>query len=416
MATAALLRSGRGPMLPAGAGSSIGDCGSLSGGPLLDSRPTAAIHDFDPVAGVVTADAGVSLAAILERILPTHVLPAMGGALETTLGGAIATDLFGPNQHRRGSIGASVTEITLRRSDVAGAITLRQGSTLFAATVGGMGMTGLIERARLKVMAVPAAGTVRERAVRLPNLAAFFGDVGQEALEHEYAVAWIDGRARGRALGRGLLLLGDHGEAGWGAPAATASAMPPPGRPRHPLVRRVLDWAASAAGRMRTLPCGDFFLALGQGPRAGVLRHQCVIPAEAAERTVRALIAMAQAAGQPPELCLLQRLGESRSPALLGFGRPGTLLTLDLPTRGPQTLRLLDALDAEALGAGGAVNPATDRRMAAATFARSCPAWRAVEKARDPAIQSDFWRRTALALAAEETFARAFSRTAPPAT
>ena len=133
------------------------------------------------------------------------------------------------------------------------------------------------------------------------------------------------------------------------------------------------------------------------GPR-GLHQHQSVIPADAAPETVRRLLELAQAHGHASFLTVLKRLGPNRSPALMSFARPGYTLTLDFADRGAATLRLLDALDAVTLDAGGAVNPYKDSRMAPRTFARSFPEWARVEAARDPAIMSDFWRRTARVL------------------
>lgn len=410
----AALRSGRGPMLPFGAGRSYGDSCALAGGHLIDGRRDAVIHDFDPATGTITADAGVPLAALLARIAPTHILPVLPGTQFATLGGAIANDVHGKNHHRRGSFGAFVSEIILRRSDVAGAIRLKPGMALFAATVGGMGMTGRIERARLRVL--PVAGTdVRESATRLSCLEDYFARAEAADDAHEYAVAWIDSLARGKGFGRGHLIVGDHDpEGGVRPPRGPLARVPftPPASLLNGLSVRAFNaayfHAVPAAGRTRTVPCDAFFFPLDRvlewnrlyGPR-GLHQHQSVIPHDAAPQTVRRLLELAQEHGHASFLTVLKRLGPSRSAALMSFARPGYTLTLDFADRGTATLRLLDALDAVTLDAGGAVNPYKDRRMSAATFARSFPQWQRVEAARDPAILSDFWRRTARVLAGE---------------
>ncbi len=413
---AAQLRTGGGPMLPFGAGRSYGDSCSLADGVLLDGRPGAAIHDFDRSAGILTADAGVSLGALLARVAPTHILPVLPGTQFATLGGAIANDIHGKNHHRRGSFGAFVEEITLRRSDVAGAIRLRPGSALFAATVGGMGMTGRIERARLRVLKVPSTD-VRERTVRLTCLADYFARAEEADQTHEYAVAWIDSLARGKAFGRGHLIVGDHtGEGDARPPRGALARVPatPPVSLLNTVTLRAFNAAyfrrVPASGRTRIVPADAFFFPLDRilewnrlYGRRGLHQHQSVIPADAAPRTIPRLLAMAQEHGHASFLTVLKRFGANRSPALMSYARPGYTLTLDFADKGAATLRLLDALDAATLDAGGAVNPYKDRRMSAATFARSFPDWQRVEAARDPAIMSDFWRRTALALTEEAT-------------
>ncbi|MEM7695057.1 MAG: FAD-binding oxidoreductase [Pseudomonadota bacterium] len=406
---AALLR-GEEPVLPFGAGRSYGDSCTVAGGWLLDGRDGARVRAFDRESGRVTADAGVSLAALIAAVAPSHMPEVLPGTQFATLGGAIANDVHGKNHHRRGSFGAAVEAITLHRSDHKGALRLSRGDPLFAATIGGMGLTGRISSATVRVMAVPGQG-VAERASRFSCLEEYFERAGAADAAHEYAVAWIDSLATGRATGRGHLIVGDH-VAGADQPARGALArvpFTPPISALNGLSLRAFNAlylrSVSAAGRARTVPFDAFFFPLDRvlewnrlyGPR-GLHQHQSVIPLEAAPRVVPALLRAGQKHGQASFLTVLKRFGETRSPAVMSFARPGYTLTLDVPDRGAKTLALLGELDAITLDAGGAINPYKDKRMAAATFKHSFPRWGEVEALRDPAIVSDFWRRTALAL------------------
>ena len=162
---------------------------------------------------------------------------------------------------------------------------------------------------------------------------------------------------------------------------------------------------AEAGTSTRRVPFDAFFYPLDRisgwnrlyGPR-GLHQHQSVVPLEQGREAVPALIESARAHGHGSFLTVLKRFSALESPGLLSFAREGYTLTLDFPHRGEATLRLLDELDAIAIRAGGAINPYKDARMSAATFEASFPQWRALEAMRDPAIMSDFWRRTALAL------------------
>lgn len=401
-----------GQALPFGAGRTYGDSCTLADGPLVDARAGARIHGFDRAAGLLTADAGVSLGALMAAIAPDHMLPVVPGTQFATLGGAIANDIHGKNHHRRGSFGAHVTELVLRRSDT-GRTTLDPGDPLFAATIGGMGMTGLIERATLAVVAVPSQ-SVRQTTVRLSNLEDYFDRAEDADAEHEYAVAWIDSLAKGARLGRGHLIVGDH-EAPPAGAARARRRLPlsvpftPPLSALNTLTLRAFNALyhdrVPVGGTSAVVAPQPFFFPLDgigewnrlYGPR-GLHQHQSVLPFAHAREAVARMLRLTHEHRHGSFLTVLKRFGANRSPALISFSRPGVTLTLDFPNRGAPTLRLLEALDRVTLEAGGAVNPYKDRRMSPETFDRSMPRWREVEAVRDPAIVSDFWRRTALAL------------------
>jgi hypothetical protein len=203
--------SKRGGWLPFGNGRSYGDSCLNSGGTLIDSRRRKAIVAFDPDTGDLTAEAGVLLAEILDHVIPLgFFLPVTPGTAQVTLGGAIANDVHGKNHHRRGTFGRHVSALTLRTAG--GELKIcspSQNADLFQATIGGMGLTGLIATATVRMMRV-ASPDIRQRTVRFDSLDRYFEMIDEVDAAHEYSVAWIDQLATGARLGHGVLMAGDH--------------------------------------------------------------------------------------------------------------------------------------------------------------------------------------------------------------
>lgn len=410
----ALLKGGRATdasLLAYGNGRSYGDSCQNQAGAAVNMRTLNRIRGFNAESGVLEGDAGVLLSDIITHAAPYGFFPAVvPGTQFVTLGGAIANDVHGKNHHRRGTFGCHVESLTLLRSD---GKTYRCSASdnprLFAATIGGMGLTGLILSASIRLMRVHSLDIV-EKTTPFRDLGEFF-DLAEAADQaNEYAVAWIDQLAGGRNSGRGLLFTGNHAEHGSHAATRAGGNLAVPFQPPFNLLNRPFLTAFNAAYRWKkgraTVPRQtgylSFFFPLDgvrdwnrlYGPN-GLFQHQSVVPEEAARIAVPELLAAARRAGQGSFLTVLKRFGSIRSPALLSFPRPGYTLTLDFPNRGAATLALLGELDRITIAAGGAVNPYKDARMSAATFAASFADWPRLEALRDPAFMSDFWARTA---------------------
>lgn len=422
----ALLKSGAakpGSLIGYGNGRSYGDSCQNDAGMVVDMRPLDRIRSFNAETGVIEADAGVLLCDIIAHAAPYGFFPAVvPGTQFVTIGGAIANDVHGKNHHRRGTFGCHVESFTLLRSD---GRTYRCSDTdnahLFMATIGGMGLTGLILSASIRLMRVPSLDIV-EKVTRFRDLGEFFDLADAADRANEYAVAWIDQLAGGHGRGRGLLLTGNHAEHGSHAAALAGSRLSVPVRPPFNVLNRPFLTAFNAAYRWKKGRSSDarqagyqgFFFPLDgvrdwnrlYGPR-GLFQHQSVVPEVVARRAVPALLEAARRAGQGSFLTVLKRFGDVRSPALLSFPRPGYTLTLDFPNRGEKTLRLLAELDRITVEAGGAVNPYKDARMEPETFAASFPQWQRLEALRDPAFLSGFWARTAKKLDARRGAAEA---------
>lgn len=401
-----------------GNGRSYGDSCQAHSGTVVDMRGMSRILSFDPETGLLEAEAGVLLSDIIACAAPHGFFPAVvPGTQSVTLGGAIANDIHGKNHHRRGSFGRHVESLRLLRSDGR----IRQCSTssesrLFAATIGGMGLTGLILSATIRLMPVPSLD-VAETVARFRDLNEYF-DLAEAADEaNEYAVAWIDQLATGRKAGRGLLMTGNHAQHGARSARDSRTLLSVPFRlPVSVLNRTFLSvfnaayhWKKGRGAGLRQTSYQSFFFPLDgvgnwnrlYGPR-GLFQHQSVIPFGPAREAIPEMLAAAREARQGSFLTVLKRFGGVGSPALLSFPRPGYTLTLDFPNGGAPTLALLAELDRITIAAGGAVNPYKDARMGPATFAASFPDWHELESMRDPAFLSAFWARTALRLPAPD--------------
>ncbi|PWW03967.1 FAD/FMN-containing dehydrogenase [Hoeflea marina] len=413
--TGEFLASGPGAgFLPFGNGRSYGDSCHNDRGRIVPMQPGARIRSFDADTGVLEADAGVLLSEILMRVIPEgYFLEVTPGTAQVTLGGAIANDVHGKNHHLRGSFGRSVRSFVLLTGDgVPRTCSPMENPRLFAATIGGMGLTGFILTARIQLMRVPSAN-IRQMTQRFSHIDGYFDAIEAIDASHEYSVAWIDQLATGARTGRGVLMAGDHAEDG--GPAR----LPRPPRLSVPFVLPVnvlngltlsafnglyYGWAPSRP-TVSIVPWQGFFHpldAIGNwnrlyGPR-GLYQHQSVYPEADARDTTLRLLECARRHGHASFLTVLKRFGAVVSPGMMSFPRPGFTLTLDFANLGRRTVAMLDALDDIVLAAGGALNPYKDQRMRPSMFEASFPNWRDLEACRDPNIQSDFWRRTAMLL------------------
>lgn len=413
----ALLESGgavAGSLLGYGNGRSYGDSCLNRAGMLVDMRPMNRILSFDPGSGVIEVEAGAMLSDIIAHAAPHGWFPAVvPGTRFVTVGGAIANDIHGKNHHRKGTFGAHVLALELLRSDgMRHRLDSAAGSELFAATVGGMGLTGLILSARLRLMKVGSID-VEEKVSAFDSLDTYFDMAEAADLANEYAVAWVDQLAGGARAGRGLLITGNHAPGGAREAVLRRSRLSVPFTPPVSLLNRpslkafntLFHWRRARAAEPRLAGWEGFFFPLDAvgdwnrlyGPR-GLFQHQSAIPFETARQAIPEMLARSRKAGQASFLTVLKRFGAIASPGLLSFPRPGYTLTLDFPNRGAATLGLLADLDRITTEAGGAVNPYKDARMPEAVFAASFPDWTRLERLRDPAFVSDFWRRTALRL------------------
>ena len=406
----AALTSGTETILPFGNGRSYGDSCLNDGGLLLDCRSLNRILAFDAQNGRIRCESGVLLSDILEHAVPKGwFLPVTPGTKFVSVGGAIANDVHGKNHHCAGTFGCYVKEFELLRSDGSARIcSCDKNADLFRATIGGLGLTGIITCAEIRLKKI-AGPTIDQEIIKFANLSEFFAVARQSDRTHEYTVAWIDALAKGRALGRGYLIRGNHGEhTTLVLPAASKQRFSFPFELRFSVVNRAsvklfnaLYYFKQARLRGTSIVHYEPFFypldAIGNwnrlyGPR-GLLQHQCILPEETAEEVISEMLERAARARQASFLTVLKLFGAKSSPGILSFPRPGATLTLDFSNNGHSTLRLLEKLDELTLDAGGAVNPYKDARMSAECFQTSFPNWRKLLPFVDPRISSSFWRR-----------------------
>ena len=404
------------PLLAYGLGRSYGDSCLNDNGVLVDTTRLDHFLTFDRAHGILRAEAGVTLAQTVNLLArradvdgSAWFLPVSPGTSFVTLGGAVANDVHGKNHHALGTFGRHVRRLWLLRSDVGACVcSPTENPELFRATIGGLGLTGLILEVELQLRRVPGLAVANED-IRFDNLDEFYALSADSSTTCEYSVAWVDCLAGGDALGRGWFARADH--------VTGPAVIPELGRPRRtmpltPPVSPLNRWSVSLFNafywrrlgprrhRHDRRPVTDVLYPLDGIAhwnrlygRAGFYQYQCVIPEAAAPDAVRELLVTIGRSGEGSFLAVLKTMGATPSPGFLSFPLPGTPLALDFPNRGATTLALLDRLDAITSAAGGRLYPAKDGRMDGRFFRSSYPALDRFTAQLDPAFSSSFWRR-----------------------
>ncbi len=403
-------RPGLGPTrrLPVGLRRSYGTTVLPEDETVLDLTGLDRLIAFDPATRVLRAGAGLSLDRLMRWSVPRGLFPAtVPGTRFVTLGGAVANDVHGKNHASAGSFGRAVTGFTLLRSD-RGVVRVDRESEpdLFAATVGGLGLTGVILDVSLRLVPIPSSDLMVETAP-FDDYAGFLALSEESIGRFEHVVAWVDCTARGARLGRGLFERADWAETGGFAPHDAGRGVPVPfDAPSMAMSRTAVSAfnrlhharGRRKAGRARR-PYEAFFHPLDGlrdwnrlYGRKGFRQYQCVVPNEAAE-AVAAMLDVVSRSDQGSFLAVLKRFGPIPSEGMLSFPMPGVTLALDFRNDGASTLALLDRLDAILREARGRLYPAKDGRMSPAMFRAGYPALDDFMRRVDPLCGSRFWRR-----------------------
>lgn len=395
-----------GSFLPRGLGRSYGDASLNGGSAVIDLTRLDRLLALDEETGVLECEAGVGLGEILDAVVPRGLfLPVVPGTRYVTVGGAIASDIHGKNHHCDGTFSRFVEDLTLL---TAGGDLVRCSPTeyrdLFWSTVGGMGLTGVIVTARLRLQPIET----RYMAVdyrRLPDLDSALAAFETSDATRQYTVAWIDCLSRGASLGRSVLMSGDHARPDQVKDARLDVRM---GRSRLTVPFDAPSWALNGltvrafnalyyrAHRTRSdaiVRFDKFFFPLDgiaswnrlYGTK-GFVQYQAVVPLTGGTAAVQALLERLSASGRPSFLAVLKRMGPEGD-GLLSFPIEGYTLALDIPQRRGLG-KLLAALDRIVLEAGGRVYLAKDASLAAGTFRDMYPGldrFKRVKVALDPA-------------------------------
>ena len=394
--------------LPFGLGRSLSDVCLNPDGTLLRTPAMGRLLAFDETRGILRCEAGATLRQLLEVLTPRGwFLPTTPGTSQVTVGGAIANDVHGKDHHRNGSFGCHVTRLELLRSDGSRIeCSPNVQSELFRATIGGLGLTGLITWAEFRLKRMPSPWLDVE-TVRFASLEDW-RRVAQDDGAWEYTVAWLDGM---RVPFPGLHIRGNFAAGG-----------PPGHRLRRDAAVTVpcdapdwllQPWLISAFNRLKLLAqpaavkknCQDFqnfFYPLDRignwsrlYGRRGYLQYQFVASHDHALGLLQRVLETAIASRQPACLVVLKTLGPATSSGLLAFPMPGLTAAIDFPNLGQRTLELFGQFDEMVRAAKGRLYPAKDPRMPAAMFRDGYPAWREFSRHVDPAFSSSFWRRVA---------------------
>ncbi len=405
-----------GSVLPFGQGRSYGDSCLNTGGTLLDTDPFNHFIQFDRERGILRCEAGVTLEEILKLIVPAGwFLPVTPGTKFVSLGGAIANDIHGKNHHRDGTFGCHVTCFELLRSDGSPLFcSPSQNKELFCATIGGLGLTGLMTWAEIKLKPI-LSSLMQVELIPFFHINDFFPLAADSDQKFEYTVAWIDSLSRGQNLGRGVFIRGNHlplPSEGHGSSLRKSHLLIPFDLPEfllNPVSMRLFnsvyyEWQKHHAGR-KVVHYDPFFYPLDKikdwnrmyGKR-GFFQYQCVIPSEyndlpATKSVIQALLGECSRTGNGSFLAVLKNFGSVPSPGLMSFPKAGMTLALDFPNRGQKTLDFLERLDEKVKEAGGSVYIGKDARMSPDSFRAYYPQWQELEKVRDPKFSSSFWKR-----------------------
>ncbi|TYL92054.1 FAD-binding oxidoreductase [Bradyrhizobium rifense] len=401
-----------GEAIAATAGAIARGNGRAYGDAAIGARATIAmtsfdrIRSFDPATGRIRLEAGVLLSDLIETFGPRGFLPfVVPGTRFVSVGGAIAADVHGKNHHCEGGFGRYVERILLRTGQGETIEVSREDhSDVFSATVGGMGLTGVILEASMRLRPVET-GWIRERIISASDLTAAMRalDAGDSAT---YSVAWIDCAARGSELGRSLIYLGEHANRGdlpddtdefptGQAPGFSVPIDFPSMTLNRYSIRAFNELyyrkGARRAGGDHVVSLYPYFFPLDTiggwnriYGRRGFLQHQCVIPGHGAREVLGDILERITRRGDASFLAVLKKLGQGEG--LLSFPLPGYTLALDFPLRG-DILSFLDEIDRLVVAAGGRLYLAKDARQSRATFEAGypdLPRFNAIRQTLDP--------------------------------
>lgn len=381
------------PVIPRGLGRSYGD--SAIGADVIDITALDRLQSFDDETGTLVAESGFTIDEMLRVFVPRGWFPPVTpGTRFVTLGGAIGADVHGKNHHVAGSIGDHVLwmEILLGDGRIVTA-SREENADLFIATIGGMGLTGIILTVALRLQRVTSS-RIEQVTVKAPNL-----DAALEAFEEHksatYSVAWIDCIAAGRQLGRSILTVGEHADDGVLATRGPGPLVVPFDAPNwalNPVTMRAFN-SVYYAKELKplahaTVPFESFFYPLDgirewnrAYGRRGFVQYQFVIPLTAGRTALTHILKRIAESRMGSTLAVLKVFGAGND-SPLSFPEPGYTLALDFAVS-PAAFALMDELDRLVLDYGGRHYLAKDSRMSADTFRAGYPQWEEFEQVRN---------------------------------
>jgi FAD/FMN-containing dehydrogenase len=393
--------------LPVGLGRSYGDVCLLEHGTLLETQGMDRLLGFDPATGVLRCEAGISLQQILDFAVPHgFFLPVTPGTKYVTVGGAIANDIHGKNHHVAGAFGRHVLRFELVRSDGSRFVCSPiENPEWFAATIGGMGLTGLMTWAEIRLRPI-VSRKIDYRGDKFHGIDEFFAL--SQAAKSEYTVAWIDCVSTGKNFARGIFMQGDH-----------AQTPGPLTKSKEPKLVFPIDLPEIALNRFSMAAFNSLYFhkQLGQtkiGPvdyepffypldavlrwnrmygKNGLLQFQNVLPHASGREGMLEILTAITKSGLASFLAVIKFFGDVPSAGMMSFPAPGVMLALDFPIRKDVSFDLVERLAKITLEHGGRMYSAKDARMTAEQFQAFYPQWQDFARYVDPGFDSAFWQR-----------------------
>lgn len=388
-----------------GMGRSYGDVCLNPEGELWLTQGMNRFIEFDASTGLLTCEAGVLLYDIQRYFVPRGwILPVTPGTQMITVGGAIANDVHGKNHHVCGTFGEHVHQIKLVRTN--GEIIEcgpQEKKDWFSATVGGLGLTGIIVKATIKLKRVPSEWLNTE-TIPYSNLKEFFALSDDSESNWEHTVSWVDCVS---TKGRGLFMRGNPTQANRASNVKNSSFTVPFVPPVSLVNRLSLKLFNTAYYQLKKLKPSSsithyqpFFYPLDNllewnrmyGPK-GFFQYQCVIPPDVGMEAVQAMLNEISRTGEGSFLAVLKTFGNRQSIGMMSFPKPGVTLALDFPNQGSRTHKLFANLDAIVKETGGRIYLAKDARQPRELFEAGYPRLDEFINYRDPGISSAMSRR-----------------------
>jgi FAD/FMN-containing dehydrogenase len=395
------------PGIAYGMGRSYGDVCLNPEGTLWEMRSLDHFLRFDNTTGRLVCEAGVLLQDIQRLMVPRGwILPVTPGTQMITVGGAIANDIHGKNHHVFGAFGDHIHSLTIIRTN---GETIQCGPTQntqwFSATVGGLGLTGIIIHAELQLRPISSPWLETE-TIPFENLDDFFHLADSSENQWEHTVSWIDCLSGKR--GRGIFLRANFSEMHGTKALPHKKSLAMPFTPPVSLVNRFtlkpfnqIYYALQKRKAGRGLSHYEsFFYPLDNlfdwnriyGPR-GFFQYQSVIPRKLGLEGTRTMLDSISRSGEGSFLAVLKTFGNREAQGMLSFPQPGVTLALDFPNRGERTLKLFESLDAIVRETKGRIYAAKDARMPRDLFELGYPKLAEFLHYRDPGISSSLSRR-----------------------
>lgn len=389
-----------------GMGRSYGDSCLNPGGSLWNTAQLDRFIHFDRASGRLSCEAGVLLKDI-QRLATQYgwILPVTPGTQMITIGGAIANDVHGKNHHRMGNFGEHILTLELLRTDGQTIqCTPHENKDFFWATVGGLGLTGLITKAEIQLRKVNSV-FLNTESIAYGNLDEFMQLSTDSENDWEYTVSWIDCLSKKNA--RGIFMRANHSDHFEPPPPQPKERSIPFAPPISAINRFSLPVLNNAYFHLNRLKSGKriahyqpFFYPLDglqhwnrmYGPK-GFYQYQSVIPKDMGKEATQAMLDKIKQSGEGSFLAVLKTFGDRESKGMLSFPKPGVTLAVDFPNNGASTTKLFNELDAIVSEAGGRIYPAKDARMPKALFEAGYPRLTEFTVFRDPGISSALSRR-----------------------